>query len=302
MTALVVASVQAAQTSPVHANYLHNVCVCALTIHVVGCCLQFPASLQGTASTKTRSEVRGGGKKPYQQKGTGRARQGSRRTPLRPGGGVVFGPKPKDWSINMNKKEKRLAMATALQSAAEDTVAVESFAPLQDKLKTKTLCDICMKVGVNVMNKHTLLVTRGVNADVNRCGRNIGKLTINPDTTINAYNILRADKIIIEKPALDLLIRRFSGDRDDAVAANKESWASEAERKKAEAEEEEKHQGKKSALKTKAKKNTLKELKPKYTKNGQRGRKGSRRLPRGAKAPAKAAASTPAAAESAAAS
>ena len=82
---------------------------------------------QGTASTKTRSEVRGGGRKPMKQKGTGNARQGSRRTPLRPGGGVVFGPKPRDWTIKMNKKEKRLAMATTLQNAACDTIVVEDL-------------------------------------------------------------------------------------------------------------------------------------------------------------------------------
>ena len=73
---------------------------------------------RGTASTLTKSEVRGGGRKPFKQKGTGNARAGSSRTPLKPGGGVVFGPKPKDWSIKMNKKERRLAMATAIQSAA----------------------------------------------------------------------------------------------------------------------------------------------------------------------------------------
>jgi ribosomal protein L4 len=121
-----------------------------------------PVVLQGTASTKTRAEVRGGGKKPMAQKGTGNARQGSKRTPLRPGGGVVFGPKvsyqpplvavpafywrytiriglladilhayavlqPKDWSIKMNKKERRLALATALHSAAGSTVTVRSL-------------------------------------------------------------------------------------------------------------------------------------------------------------------------------
>ena len=73
---------------------------------------------QGTASTLTRSEVRGGGRKPYKQKGTGRARQGSIRTPLRPGGGVIFGPKPRSYNLDMNRKERRLALRTALMSRA----------------------------------------------------------------------------------------------------------------------------------------------------------------------------------------
>jgi large subunit ribosomal protein L4 len=79
------------------------------------------------------AEVRGGGRKPFKQKGTGNARAGSTRTPLKPGGGVIFGPKPKDWSIKMNKKERRLAMATALQSCAEDMIVVED---LSDKVTT----------------------------------------------------------------------------------------------------------------------------------------------------------------------
>ncbi|KAJ6849357.1 50S ribosomal protein L4 [Iris pallida] len=79
-------------------------------------------SRRGTASTLTRAEVRGGGKKPYPQKKTGRARRGSQRTPLRPGGGVTFGPKPRDWSIKINRKEKRLAVSTAIASAKDERV------------------------------------------------------------------------------------------------------------------------------------------------------------------------------------
>ena len=82
---------------------------------------------QGTASTLTRSEVRGGGRKPYKQKGTGRARQGSIRTPLRPGGGIIFGPKPRSYNLDMNRKERRLALRTALMSRVPDMKAVEDF-------------------------------------------------------------------------------------------------------------------------------------------------------------------------------
>ncbi len=82
--------------------------------------LQMANNRQGTASTKTRSEVRGGGRKPWRQKGTGRARAGSIRSPLWRGGGVIFGPKPRDYSHKMNRKEKRLALSTAFQSRSED--------------------------------------------------------------------------------------------------------------------------------------------------------------------------------------
>ncbi|KAH1042470.1 hypothetical protein GYH30_024660 [Glycine max] len=93
---------------------------------------------RGTASTLTRSEVRGGGRKPFPQKKTGRAYRGSNRTPLRPGGGVTFGPKPCDWSIKINRKEKRLAISTAVASAAASAVVVEDFvAEFAEKPKTK---------------------------------------------------------------------------------------------------------------------------------------------------------------------
>merc|ERR1712178_223234 len=82
---------------------------------------------QGSSNTKTRSEVRGGGKKPYTQKKTGNARRGTNRSPLRPGGGVLFGPKPRNWTINLSKKERQLAMATALQNSAEIMTVLENF-------------------------------------------------------------------------------------------------------------------------------------------------------------------------------
>ena len=96
---------------------------------------------QGTASTLTRSEVRGGGRKPYKQKGTGRARQGSIRTPLRPGGGIIFGPKPRSYNLDMNRKERRLALRTALISQASTIKTVEDFGSSIDTPKTKEIIE-----------------------------------------------------------------------------------------------------------------------------------------------------------------
>merc|ERR1719352_2281511 len=96
---------------------------------------------QGSSNTKTRSEVRGGGKKPYTQKKTGNARRGTNRSPLRPGGGVLFGPKNRDWTINMSKKEKQLAMTTALQNSVENMTVLDAFEYSDNKTKSiiKTL-------------------------------------------------------------------------------------------------------------------------------------------------------------------
>merc|ERR1712170_260565 len=90
---------------------------------------------QGSSSTKTRSEVKGGGKKPYTQKKTGNARRGTNRSPLRPGGGVLFGPKNRDWTINMSKKERKLAMATAIQNSSEIMTVVDTLEFEETKTK-----------------------------------------------------------------------------------------------------------------------------------------------------------------------
>lgn len=159
----------------------------------------------GTASTKTRAEVRGGGKKPYSQKGSGNARQGSKRTPLRPGGGVVFGPKPKDWSIHMNKKERRLALATALQSAAGSTVIVSNFAePFASGPKTKTMVDTLATVGASP-EEHTLLVLNEPNENVLKSARNVEKLEVNYASALRIYDVLRADRIVMEEDALQFI-------------------------------------------------------------------------------------------------
>jgi large subunit ribosomal protein L4 len=156
---------------------------------------------RGTASTLTRSEVRGGGRKPYKQKGTGNARRGSSTSPLFPGGGVTFGPKPKDWSISMNKKERRLALATALQSAAGDVVVVDAIAPAVADGKTKSLVAALDKVGAPAGSK-ALLVLAAADDVVMRAGRNVASLAINTADALRVFDVLNADTIVIERAAL----------------------------------------------------------------------------------------------------
>lgn len=158
---------------------------------------------RGTASTLTRSEVRGGGKKPYKQKGTGNARRGSTTSPLFPGGGVTFGPKPKDWSISMNKKERRLALATALQSAASDVVVVDDIKQAAADGKTKSLVSALAKVAG--ADRKVLLVLGAADAMVMRAGRNVEKLTINVAANVQVYDVLNADVIVMEKSALQAI-------------------------------------------------------------------------------------------------
>jgi len=143
------------------------------------------------------------------QKGSGNARQGSSRTPLRPGGGVIFGPKPKDYTIKMNQKERQLAMATALQSAASDTVVVEALSGKFEDRKTKSMVSALSNVGVDVMSEHTLLLTSGKNEDAFLAGRNIQKLTIADVACVSIYDVLRADKIVVEQPAMDFILEKY---------------------------------------------------------------------------------------------
>ncbi|KAL7082064.1 hypothetical protein ACP275_14G077000 [Erythranthe tilingii] len=170
---------------------------------------------RGTASTLTRAEVRGGGRKPYPQKKTGGARRGSQRTPLRPGGGVIFGPKPKDWSVKMNKKEKRLALSTAISSAAENTFVVEDFDDKFEKPKTKEFIAMLKRLGLDPKKKATFLMTQ-VSDNVRLSGRNLGTLKMLTPRTLNLFDILDAENLVLTKGALEFLNDRY-GLEDDEV-------------------------------------------------------------------------------------
>ncbi|HEY9601470.1 MAG TPA: 50S ribosomal protein L4 [Allocoleopsis sp.] len=162
---------------------------------------QLTNARQGTASTKTRAEVSGGGRKPWRQKGTGRARAGSNRSPLWRGGGVIFGPKPKDYNIKMNRKERRLALRTAFQSRAEDLIVVEDFAEQLPQPKTKEMIAALTRWGVQAEEK-VLLILPQIEETVYLSARNISTLKIISATGLNVFDVLNADKIVTTNTAL----------------------------------------------------------------------------------------------------
>ena len=156
---------------------------------------------QGTSSSKTRAEVRGGGRKPWRQKGTGRARAGSIRSPLWRGGGVIFGPKPRDYSINMNRKERRLALTTALMSRTEDLIVVEDFSENLSRPKTKDLLAALNRWGVEDEAK-TLIIVAEKNDTVYLSARNIENVKLIFADHLNVYDLLAADHIVATQSAI----------------------------------------------------------------------------------------------------
>ena len=166
---------------------------------------------QGTASTKTRSEVRGGGRKPWRQKGTGRARAGSIRSPLWRGGGVIFGPKPRDYSTKMNRKERRLALRTAFSSRVEDMIVVENFSAELERPKTKEVIAALGRWGITADEK-VLLILKEVSDNVNLSTRNIAQVKLIKATNLNVADILHANKIVVSKDALSQIQEVYGGD------------------------------------------------------------------------------------------
>ena len=162
---------------------------------------QLANARQGTASTLTRSEVRGGGRKPYKQKGTGRARQGSIRTPLRPGGGIVFGPKPRSYELDMNRKERRLALRTALMSRCEDLVVVKAFGDKLEKPKTKEVVDALERWGISAGTK-VLMVLAEISETVRLSVRNLPELKLIAADQLNVFDLLNAQKLVVSEDAI----------------------------------------------------------------------------------------------------
>ena len=153
---------------------------------------------QGTQSTKTRAEVSGGGIKPWRQKGTGRARQGSTRSPQWTHGGVALGPKPRSWRVTINKKVKRLAMQSAFSSKAEEGKIAVIDALAMTEYKTKTIAGMLKALGA----KKALIVLPEVDKFVVASASNIPGVKTAIPGTLNAYDILKYDMLIIAKDAV----------------------------------------------------------------------------------------------------
>ena len=153
---------------------------------------------QGTQSAKTRAEVRGGGRKPWRQKGTGHARQGSTRSPQWTGGGVVFAPKPRDYSMKLNKKEKAGAMKSVLTSKVneEKFIVLDEFK--LDEIKTKKFVEVME----NLKLSKALVVTKDNDQNVVLSARNVPDVKTALTNTINVYDILKYDTVVITKDAV----------------------------------------------------------------------------------------------------
>ena len=157
---------------------------------------------QGTQSTKTRAEVSGGGIKPWRQKGTGRARQGSTRSPQWTHGGIALGPKPRAWKVSINKKVKRLAMKSALSSKVVDNemVVIENLA--MDSYKTKTIVNLLKAVGAE---KKALIVTAENDMVVAKSAANIPGVKTATPGTLNVYDILNCDMFVVAGDAVKVI-------------------------------------------------------------------------------------------------
>jgi len=152
----------------------------------------------GTACTKTRVDVKGGGKKPWKQKGTGRARSGSRTSPLWRGGGTVFGPKPRDYSFKLNKKVRRQALAVALSAKkiADDLVVLDDF-PME-AIKTKNFLRVMKNLNVG----SGLIVLAEQDENLHKSARNVKDFRVLSVDALNVYDILLHEKLVLLKPAV----------------------------------------------------------------------------------------------------
>ena len=166
---------------------------------------------QGTASTLTRSEVRGGGRKPYKQKGTGRARQGSVRTPLRPGGGVIFGPKPRSYNLAMNRKERRSALRTALMARIDDITVVKDFGTSLEAPKTREITEVLGRLGIAADTK-VLIVLTNPSEMVRRSIRNLEKVKLISANHLNVFDLLHANSLVVGEDALTTIQEVYGDD------------------------------------------------------------------------------------------
>ncbi|MGQ9837605.1 MAG: 50S ribosomal protein L4 [Cyanobacteriota bacterium] len=163
---------------------------------------------QGNAHTKTRAEVRGGGRKPWKQKGTGRARAGSIRSPLWRKGGVIFGPRKREYNLAMNRKERQLALRTALQSRVEDLIVVQDFQSQLDPPKTREVAKALLRWGV-MEDQSALLIVAERTENLERAVRNIARVKLIGLDQINVFDLLNVDWVLITTSAFEHLKARW---------------------------------------------------------------------------------------------
>ena len=157
---------------------------------------------QGTVSTKTRSEVRGGGRKPWRQKGTGRARAGSNRSPLWKGGGVIFGPKPKKVFLKLNKKERRLTLQTLLYNKKNNIVIIENLENGIQEPKTKNFLKICQDCNINLEQKILVIVSKKT-IPLKLSTQNLKNIELISASNLNTLSLLKAKQIILTPLAIN---------------------------------------------------------------------------------------------------
>lgn len=162
---------------------------------------------QGTQSALTRAEVSGGGIKPWRQKGTGRARAGSTRAPQFTHGGIVFAPKPRDYSYSLNKKEKRAALKSALSDKAANNAIVVVEGLEMNEIKTSVFAKFLNKVGAT---KKAMVITNGVNENVYKSARNIAGVTVTTAEILSTYEILNSNVLVVDKAAIEKIQEVFA--------------------------------------------------------------------------------------------
>lgn len=166
--------------------------------------MQLASRRAGNACTKTRIEVSGGGKKPWRQKGTGRARSGSNTSPVWRGGGVAFGPKPRDYNTKLNRKVRKQALAMAMSARLQEgnLVVLDDFT--LDVIKTKEFVNV-----MNVLNiDNGLIITANLNENVNKSARNVNGFKVLSTEGLNVYDILLHKKLVLVQPAIEVLEKR----------------------------------------------------------------------------------------------
>lgn len=165
---------------------------------------------QGTASSKTRSEVRGGGRKPWRQKGTGRARAGSNRSPLWKGGGVIFGPKPKKTVQKLNKKERKLALQTLLYNKRNNISVINNLEDAIDSPKTKSFFNVCQKCSVDLEQKVLVIVSKKT-TPLKLSIRNMKNVELISASNLNTLSILKAKQILLTPLAVNEIKEIYCG-------------------------------------------------------------------------------------------